>query len=166
MLESLINGIAVMLFIVGMFFFKLSQRRIHYGKIMLVCLALVLIPLSTFINSYLQYALQLVLLTALAHFSYTYYRRGLFRRRKELHELYVENRKEHRHARKMLYPHLKHIDERERKLEKERKKLDKARKDLEDAASRIKQEKKELTEERKELKQARFQKLSDKEAEE
>lgn len=166
MFEILLNGLAVIVFIVGLFFYKLNLRRTHYGKVALVCLGLVLIPLSSFINSYIPYFVQLVLFAGFSQAAHQYFRNGLFRRRKELHEIYSSRKKEHKHAREFLYPHLKELEKRRFELLNETKKVSKLRDELKEQEERLKEEKKEVERSRKELKDAHFHALSEKEDEE
>ncbi|MBU2589365.1 MAG: hypothetical protein KKA65_03300 [Nanoarchaeota archaeon] len=161
--EIWLNGIAVIIFIIGLFFYKLNLRKIHYGKVVLICLGLVLIPLSSFINSYLPYFIQLILFAGFSQFAHEYFRGGLFRRRKELHEIYTSKRKEHKYAKEFLYPHLKELEKRRYELIKETDKLSSLKDELKEQARQIKEERKELEDAKKEVKNVHFEVLSEKE---
>jgi len=164
--EMWLNGIAVIIFIIGMFFYKLNMKKIHYRKIVLICFGLILIPLASFINSYVPYFIQLVLFAGFSQFAHEYFRGGLFRRRKELHEIYTSKKKEHRHVKEFLYPHLKELDKRRYELLKETEKLSKLKDELKEQARQLKEEKKELETAKKEVKNTHFEVLADKEVEE
>lgn len=163
MQEILLNGIAVILFAVTLLLYKLNTRKIYYNKIALVCIALVLIPLAAFLNDFLPYLIQLVLLAAFAHFGNEYHKRGLFRRRQELHEIYRSRKREHREAKENLYPHLKDLAIREKRLEKELDKVKTAKEELREHARQIKTEREELERAKKAVKAAHFEVLAERE---
>jgi len=166
MYEILLNSISVIIFIIGLFFYKLNLRRVYYGKVVLICLGLVLIPLSSFINPYVPYFIQLILFAGFSQFAHEYFRNGLFRRKKELHEIYTSKRKEHKHAKEFLYPHLKELEKRRYELLKEEEKITSLKNKLKEQVIQIKEEKEGLEKAKKELKNAHFEALSEKEAKE
>ena len=161
-----LKGAAIVLFAAAIFLYKLNDRKIHYDKVAIICLALVLIPLTSFLNGYLSYIMQLLLFAAFAHFGNEYYRRGFFRRRKELHELYKGARREHKEAKRVLYPHLRNLEERERKLERDLEKIEKVKADLKEHARQIKEERDELERTKQTVKEAHFEVLAAKEEQE
>ncbi len=149
MYETVLNCISVIIFVIGLFFYKLNFRKIYYKKVALVCLGLVLIPLSSLINQYIPYFIQLVLFVGFSQFAHEYFRSGLFRRKKELHEIYVSKKKEHKHAREFLYPHLKELEKRRNHLIRETEKISKIKDELSKQAKELKEEKKRFKKEKK-----------------
>ncbi len=163
MIEWILNSVALLFFAIALLFYKLNTRLVNYNKVAIVCLAFCLLPIAYFISIWLAYALQFILLVGLARVSHRYYKEGLFRRRKELHEIFSSRHPDHVRARKEIYPHLKHLGERERELDSEKKSIDRMKSELREEAEKIRAEKEEIERRRKALKEAHFDMMAERE---
>lgn len=144
--QYLLPSASVVIFAVAIILFSMTERRTHYRRVVMACLALVLVPLTFILNEYLAYALQALVLLAIANLSRQYYKAGFFRRKKELMELFRHDHPEHREARALLYHPLQDIDSRERALERKIAEIDKVEKKLQEQEQQLIEEKMKLKE--------------------
>lgn len=137
---------AVLIFAVAIILFSMTERRTYYRRVVTACLAMVMVPLAYILNEYLAYALQTLVLMAVANLSRDYYKAGFFKRRKDLMEIFRHDHPDYREHKQILYHPLRDIESKERLIEK---KLA----DIEDMENKLREKEFELKEQARELKE-------------
>lgn len=137
---------AVLLFAVAIILFSMTERRTYYRRVATACLAMVMVPLAFILNEYLAYALQTLVLMAVANLSRDYYKAGFFKRRKDLMEIFKHDHPDYREHKRILYHPLRDIESKERIIEK---KLA----DIEDMENKLREKEFELKEQARALKE-------------
>lgn len=160
MKELIIKWLPFALFAIALLFYKLKKREVDYGKVAMICISLVLVNIAFSMNAYIAYFLQLFLLASLAFFSREYFKRGLFRRRKQMYELYRGERREHRQMRNELYPHVRALEEHERDLDRKLEEIRKVEADLDTKAAELRRERDELEQSKETVKEAHLDVVS------
>lgn len=165
--QYLLPSASVLIFAVAIILYSMNERKTYYSRVAAACLALVLVPLAFILNEYLAYALQALVLLAVANITRDYYKAGFFRRRKELMEIFRHDHPEHRETKQLLYRPLKEIELRERQIEKKLAEIEQVEMKLKEKEERLKQQMRELKAMQKEAKkEPDFAEESDEEPEE
>ncbi|HII15169.1 MAG TPA: hypothetical protein HA362_02555 [Nanoarchaeota archaeon] len=150
----LLPSASVVIFAVGIILLSMAERKTYYTRLITACLALVLVPVTFILNEYLAYALQALVLLAIANISREYYKAGFFRRRKELMELFRHDHPEHRDAKNLLYRPLRDIETKEQMIEKKLAEIENIEQKLKDKEEQLKEERRRIDEDRDAVKDA------------
>lgn len=144
---------AVLFFAVAIILFSMTERRTYYRRVVTACLAMVMVPLAFILNEYLAYALQTLVLMAVANLSRDYYKAGFFKRRKDLMEIFKHDHPEYREHKQILYNPLKDIESKERLIEKKLADIEDMENKLREKEFELKEQARELKEKQKEMEQ-------------
>ena len=150
----LLPSASVLIFAVAIILFTMTERKTYYSRLIGACLALVLVPVTFILNEYLAYALQALVLLAIANISRDYYKAGFFRRRKELMEIFRHDHPEHRDAKNLLFRPLRDIETKEQMLDKKLAEIEEIERKLQEKEEQLKEERRRIDEDRDAIKDA------------
>ncbi len=142
--QYLLPSASLLVFAVAIILYSMNERKTYYSRVITACLALVLVPITFLLNEYLAYALQALVLLAVANLSRDYYKAGFFRRKKELLHIFRNDHPEHREAKQLLYRPLREIDARERQIEKKLAEIEQVEIKLKEREEKLKEQMREL----------------------
>lgn len=142
--QYLLPSASVLIFAAAIILYSMQERKTYYSRVVTACLALVLVPITFLLNEYLAYALQALVLLAVANLSRDYYKAGFFRRKKELLHIFRHDHPEHRETKQLLYRPLKEIEAKERQIEKKLAEIEQVEMKLKEKEERLKEQMREL----------------------
>lgn len=142
--QYLLPSASVLIFAVAIILYSMNERKTYYSRVAAACLALVLVPITFLLNEYLAYALQALVLLAVANLSRDYYKAGFFRRKKELLHIFRNDHPDHRETKQLLYRPLREIEIRERQIERKLAEIERVEMKLKEKEEALKERAREL----------------------
>ncbi|MDD4878694.1 MAG: hypothetical protein PHO02_06720 [Candidatus Nanoarchaeia archaeon] len=151
--EYALPSAAVLILAVAIILFSITERKTYYKRFVTACLAMVTVPLAFILNEYLAYALQTLVLMAVANLSRDYYKAGFFKRKKDLMEIFRHDHPDYREHKQLLYRPLRDIESKERVIEKKLAEIEDVENKLREREFELKEKARELKEKEKEIRQ-------------